>query len=185
MQPVIFNIIAIVLSVVALATSTYTAWRHQALQKAANFIPTYMQLLKQCQTMEFHDHYRYVTTQLKAEHDPKLGISGLPDDARRAVYDIAYFFHSVGILVLLRFLDDRILPAMRPRVINVWEAIEPYVEHEREILGFGEHHYMRVLEEFAKDAKALPAGTLNTMLTRRRSIKIRGRLRSVDRRAHP
>jgi hypothetical protein len=67
---VILNIIAIVLSGAALATSTYIALQHRELQKAANFIPAYMQLIKEFRTMEFNDNYRYVTTQLQAEHDP-------------------------------------------------------------------------------------------------------------------
>ncbi|HEY4024266.1 MAG TPA: hypothetical protein VGM75_36660, partial [Pseudonocardiaceae bacterium] len=83
----IFTVVAVVVSVVALAASTYTALAHQALQKAANFSPSYLQFTRQLQTIEFHDHYEYVTTKLGVEHDPKLGISGLPDDARRAVYD--------------------------------------------------------------------------------------------------
>jgi hypothetical protein len=177
-KPVIVNLVAIVLSAVALATSTYIAFQHQALQKAANFTPAYLHLLKQFQTMEFHDHYRYVTTRLKTEHDPKLGVAGLPDDARRAVYDVAYFFQGYGILCLLRILDDQVLPTMQLRSISVWEAIEPYVERERKLFGYGELHYLRAFEEFAKDVKVLPPGSLNTKLTRRRFIKIQRGLTS-------
>lgn len=38
-QSMIFNVVAIVTSVVALGTSTCIALRHRALQKHANFIP--------------------------------------------------------------------------------------------------------------------------------------------------
>lgn len=175
----VFNTVAIVLSVVAFATSTYIALQHQTLQKAANFAPAYIQLLKQYQTMEFHDHYRYVTTKLKTEHDPKLGISGLPDDARRAVYDIAYFFHGYGMFRLLRILDDQVLPTMQPRMVAVWAAIEPFVERERELHGFSGLHLLRVLEEFAKDAEALPPGSRSATLTRRRFVKIQRGIRVV------
>jgi hypothetical protein len=182
---VVLNIVAIVLSAVAFVTSTFIALQHQALQKAANFAPTYIQLLKQYQTIEFHDRYRYVTTKLKTEHDPKLGISGLPDDARRAVYDIAYFFQGYGMFRLLRILDDQVLPTMQPRILAVWEAIEPYVERERELHGFSGLYILRVLEEFVKDAKALPPGSLNAMLTRRRFVKIQRGLRGVGRQSQP
>ena len=150
----IFNVIAIAVSAVALITSTYIALQHQALQKTANFAPVYMQLLMQFQTMEFHDHYRYVTTKLTAEHDPKLGISGLPDDARRAVYDIAYLFQGYGIMHILRIVDDQIIPAMQLRAFAVWEAIEPYVERERELQGLSGLYMLRGLEELAKDASS-------------------------------
>ncbi len=176
----VFNTVAIV-SAVAFVTSTYIALQHRALQKAANFAPAYVQSLKQYQTVEFHDRYRYVTTRLKAEHDPKLGISGLPDDARRAVYDIAYFFHGYGMFRLLRILDDQVLPTMQPRIVAVWEAIEPFVERERELQGFSGLHLLRVLEEFAKDAKALPPGARSAMLTRRRFVKIQRGLHVVHR----
>jgi hypothetical protein len=63
-QPMIFNIVAIVMSVVALTASTYIALQHRTLQERANFIPAYMQLLKEFRTVEFHDNYRYVTTRL-------------------------------------------------------------------------------------------------------------------------
>lgn len=177
MKSVDFNIVAVVLSAVAFATSTYTALQHQTLQKAANFVPAYMELLKQYQTMEFHDHYNYVTTQLKTDHDPKVGISGLPDDARRAVYDVAFFFQGFATLRLLDVLDERIMPTARPRLVAVWEAIEPYVERERELHGYSEIYFLRVLEEFAKEAKNLPPGSLHKMLTRRRFIKIQRGLR--------
>ena len=167
----IFNIVAIVLSAVAVVTSAYTALQHRTLQKAANFAPAYMQLIRQYQTLEFHDHFRYVTTKLRADHDPQLGISGLPDEARRAVYDIAYFYHGYGVLKLLRIIDDQVLPGMQSRIVAVWDAIEPYVERERELCGSSVVYQMRVLEEFAKEAKALPPGSFRATLTRRRFIE--------------
>lgn len=171
----IFNVVAIVVSVAALATSTYIALQHQTLQKAANFTPSYMQLIRQLQTMEFHDHYEYVTRRLAIEHDPELGISGLPDDARRAVYDITYFFYGFAMLHLFDALDDQVFPTMAHRVAAVWEAIAPYVERERELGLSG--LYLRVLEEFAKEAKSLPPESVSAMLARRRIAKNRRSLR--------
>jgi len=175
----IFNLVAIVLSTVAFASSTYIALRFEKLQRAANFTPAYLEVLKQYQSMQFHDHYRYVTAELPTEHDSKLGISGLPDDARRAVYDIAYFFQGYGMLRLLRILDDEVLPTVQPRIVAVWDAIEPFVTRERELQGAGGLYFFRVLEEFADDVKALPPESLNAMLTRRRFVQIRRRLRAL------
>lgn len=167
----IFTVVAIVVSVVALATSTYTALAHQALQKAANFSPSYLQFTRQLQAIEFHDHYAYVTTKLGSEHDPKLGISGLPDDARRAVYDIVYFLYGYGMLQLIGVLDDLAALTARHRVVTVWDAIAPYVERERELGGPSD---LRMLEEFAKDVRALPhRSLLNSLLGRRRVFKNR------------
>lgn len=179
----IFNIVTIVMSVVALITSTYIALQHRAMQKRANFIPAYMQIIKEFRTVEFHDNYRYVTTQLQAEHDPTLGISGLPDEARRAVYDIGYFYQGFGMLLLMRILDDQVLPTMQARIVRVWEAVEPYVKRERELQGLSGLYLMRILEEFAKDAKELPPEVVNMTLTRRRFVKIQDSLRGTGRQA--
>jgi hypothetical protein len=181
----IFNIVAIITSVVAFIASTYIALQHRALQKNANFIPAYMQILKEFRNVAFHDNYRYVTTQLQAEHDPKLGISGLPDEARRAVYDIGYFYQGFGMLRLMRVLDDQVLPTMQARIVRVWEAIEPYVERERELQGLSGLYFMRILEEFAKEAKELPSEAVNMALTRRGFVKIQDSLRRVGRQARP
>lgn len=175
----VFNVVAIVLSVVALVTSTYIALQHQTLQKAANFTPSYVQLIRQFQTLEFHDHYRYVTTRLAIEHDPKLGISGLPDDARRAVYDVTYSFYGFAMLRLFDALDDQVFAIMAHRVVAVWESVAPYVEHERELGLSG--LYMRVLEEAAKQAKALPPESVSAILARRRFVKNRRNLRGTVR----
>lgn len=151
---VILNIIALAMSGLAIITSTYVALKHEGLQKAANFVPAYTALLRQYQSMEFHDHYTYVTTRLRAENDPEAGMSGLPDEARRAVYDVAYFYQGFGVMYLLGVLDDEILPTMRPRSLKVWEAIEPYVQREREICGFNEVYVLRALEEFATETRS-------------------------------
>ena len=82
-----------------------------------------------------------------------MGISGLPDDARRAVYDVAFFFQGFATLRLLDVLDEEIMPTTRPRLVAVWEAVEPYVERERELHGYSGIYFLRVLEEFVKEAK--------------------------------
>ncbi|MGI8330437.1 DUF4760 domain-containing protein [Actinomadura scrupuli] len=176
----IFNVVATVLSLAAFLSSTYIALEHRVLQKRANFIPAYMQVLDEFRTMEFHDNYRYVTTRLRVEHDPQLGISGLPEEARRAVYDIAYFYQGVGMLRLQQVLDDETLPTMRVRTIRVWEAVAPYVERERELQGLGEIHLLRILEEFAKKAREQPSALAGGLLTRRRFVKIQNRLGRAD-----
>ncbi|GAB3987772.1 hypothetical protein GCM10029978_107880 [Actinoallomurus acanthiterrae] len=85
----VYNVIAIVLSVAALVSSAYLALQHRGEQRRANLLPYYTKILDSLRTLEFHDHYHYVCTKLRAEHDPQLGISGLPIDARRAIYDVA------------------------------------------------------------------------------------------------
>ncbi|MCW2860209.1 MAG: hypothetical protein JWP48_1917 [Actinoallomurus sp.] len=92
----VYNVIAILLSAYALTTSAYLALQHRFEQRRANLLPYYTRLIDEFRTLEFHDHYGYLCTRLRVEHDPQLGISGLPDDARRAIYHVAYLFQGIG-----------------------------------------------------------------------------------------
>jgi hypothetical protein len=161
------NILALVLSVAALLASTYLAVRQGELMRRANFVPAYMQLLNEFRSLEFNRNYEYVVTRLH-EHDPALGISGLPEDARRALYDVAYFYQGFGALRLIRVVDDQILAALHLRIMRVWAAVEPFVVRERELNGATGVYLMRILEDFATDAAKIPFESVDRMLTRRR-----------------
>jgi hypothetical protein len=170
----VYNIIAIVLSVAALASSAYLALQHRAEQRRANLLPYYTKLIDELRTLEFNDHYRYVCTQLRTDHDSKLGISGLPDEARRAVYDVAYMFQGMGMLRLLNVVSEQVMTTFDVRVVQVWDAVAPYVEREREINNTTGAYLMRTLEEFAADVRQMPPHAINLMIERRRrSARIR------------
>ncbi len=94
------SLIAIVISVLALASSTYLAFQQGRLLRNANFIPVYADMLTEFRTLAFNDHYYFVTRNLTAECDPNSGITGLPDAARTAVYDVAYYFQNFAALRL-------------------------------------------------------------------------------------
>jgi hypothetical protein len=169
-----YDIIAIALSMAALATSAFLALQHHGEQRRANLLPYYTKLLDDLRTLEFHDHYRYVCTQLHNDHDPQLGISGLPDDARRAVYDVAYLFQGIGMLRLLSIVSDQVMTTFDVRVVQVWDAVAPYVERERETNGTTGTYLMRTLQEFAADVRRMPPDAIDTMIERhRRSRTIR------------
>jgi hypothetical protein len=164
----VYNVIAIVLSAAALATSAYLALQHRSEQRRGNLLPYYTRLFDELRTLEFHDHYAYVCTRLHAEHDPQLGISGLPDDARRAIYHVAYLFQGIGMLWLLDIVGDQVMATVDVRVVQVWDAIAPYVEREREINSTTGAYLMRTLEELAADVRRLPPDAINMMIERHR-----------------
>jgi hypothetical protein len=144
------NIIAIALSAVALGVSTWLAVRQVLLSKRANHLPAYLELLSEFRSREFNDHYLYVCEKLAAEHDAKLGISGLPDNAREAVYDITYYYQAFVLLALTRIVDeDVVLAFFHWRIVRVWEAIAPYVAREREISQASGDQVLGLLEEYA------------------------------------
>jgi hypothetical protein len=51
-----------------------------------------------------------------------MGISGLPDDAREAVYDVAGLFQGIATLRLLGILDERVKTLFQVRIVRIWSA---------------------------------------------------------------
>jgi|GEM_PF-3214520 len=58
------NIVALVLSAVALGISTWLAVRQALQQKRATHLPAYLGMLSEFRSREFNDHYLYVCEKL-------------------------------------------------------------------------------------------------------------------------
>jgi hypothetical protein len=169
----LWNVIAIVLSALALASSTIIAVRQSALMHRSNHIPTYVDMAGEFRSLEFNNHYRFITERLAAEYDPQLGISGLPDDAREAIYNVAGLFQSIASLRLLGILDERATVMFQVRIVRAWSALAPFVERERELQGTPNRYLWRVLEEFAADIKLLPDDAVNRLIAEHRRRRLR------------
>ncbi len=162
------SVAALVLSALALGTSTWLAVRQALQQKRSRHLPAYLGLLSEFRSREFNDHYLYVCEKL-AQHDPSLGISRLPDEARDAVYDIAYYYQIFASLIRTGIVDeDASLAFIHGRVISVWDAISPYVIREREITDCTGHYLLQILEDFAGRARQMPLEPPTTLLVHRR-----------------
>jgi hypothetical protein len=59
-------------------------------------------------------------------------------------------------------------PNKHVRVVRAWDVIAPYVEREREINGTSGLYLLRILEEYANDAKRLPPDSVNMLIERHR-----------------
>jgi hypothetical protein len=119
--------------------------------------------------MEFNDRYRYVCERLRAEHDPQLGVSGLPDAAREAVYDMAYFFQSFAVLRLLQVVDDEVTSITDYRAARIWDAIAPFVRYEREIsAAHGHPNMLWILEQAVNNTRPTAVKATSQPLRRRR-----------------
>ncbi|MFE6828506.1 hypothetical protein [Streptomyces sp. NPDC057690] len=148
------NIVAIGLSVLALLSSTYFAFQQVSSMKRANYLPAYLALLDNFRSAKFHQHHRYVIERLGADHDPSLGISGLPAEAQEAVYDVGFFLHNFVVLMRLGIIDDSYLRTLNNRVVRTWEAIGPFVRRERELVPIP--HLLQILEDYAAVAALVP-----------------------------
>jgi hypothetical protein len=158
--PLIVGIVALAVSAASLGISTFLALRQAALLKGSNLLPVAMELLVEFRNAEFHDRYRFVVEKLREEYEPELGISGLPEPARCAALDIAYYFQTFAVLEgfgivhepeMLRNLNARTV--LNARAIEVWECIGPYVLAERASSPGAESEMLTILEAYVHKLK--------------------------------
>jgi hypothetical protein len=128
---VILSVLAVGVSGVALFISSLLTARQLRLLRQTNHVPAIIDLLTEYRRVEFHDRYNYVVTRLRKEHDPELGIFGLPEPAKSAVLDISYSHQTFAALFGLKILDESALPVLNWRILKVWDSIEPYATVER------------------------------------------------------
>lgn len=154
-DPLVVGIVALSVSAVSLGVSTFLALRHTALLKGSNLLSVTMELLAEFRNVEFHDRYRFVVGKLREEYEPELGVSGLPERARCAVLDIAYYFQTFAMLncfgivresEMLRNLNARTV--LNARAIEVWGCIGPYVLAERACSSGAESEMLTILEAY-------------------------------------
>ncbi|MER6789533.1 hypothetical protein ABT330_33800 [Streptomyces sp. NPDC000658] len=158
-----FNLVATGLSAVALLVTLYSAVSQTGLQLRSNQLPA-LDLLADFRSAEFHERYSFVTQRLLAEYDPALGLSGLPNDVRRQVYDIVYYYQNIGVLRLADIVDDEMVALLRIRVVKVWEAVAPFVLREREVMGTDGRYLLRGLEDMAHEARHMPQDIIDQLM---------------------
>jgi hypothetical protein len=163
----VWNVVTLLVAVIALGSSTAIAVRQVALMRKANHLPAYIDLLSQLRSPEFNAHFRLIMNSLAQDYDPQLGISGLPDNAQAAVYDVGGLFTEIAALRLLGILDERVDVLVRVSLVNSWRVLAPFVKAERVLLGVP-GMYWRSYEEFAADAAALPANAIDVLIEKQR-----------------
>ncbi|WP_371567052.1 DUF4760 domain-containing protein [Streptomyces canus] len=152
-RSLLLNLVALFISICAVAISVIFGMRQLAIARHANYIPALLDLLSEFRKVEFHEKYNFVCVRLREEHSPELGLSGLPIEVKEIVYSVLYFFQTIAKLYALEVLSEEVVMGMvRGRVVMMWRAIEPYVIKERES-PLVDDHLLSVLESFAADAE--------------------------------
>jgi hypothetical protein len=165
--PLALSVVSVVIALLALTISTVLAARQTTLSRQANHVPVFIDLIAEFRSLDFNKNYDYVCRRLREEHDPLVGIAGLPDPARAALYDVAYFYQVIAGLLSLTILEEHAIVAMlHHRIGEVWKAIEPFVLRERELNSATGPGLFRVLEELAKKSATYPPGSVDTLLAR-------------------
>lgn len=177
---VVFNVATTGIAVVAVVTSIVFSARQARIARHANHISVMVDLLQEFRSVEFHEQHDYVCTRLGAEHAPQVGVRGLPAEARAAFYSVVYYYQSFANLAVFGLLDETLMvTVLRTRIVSVWQAVQPFVERERELRGeSGGGNYMSIFEELARLAAELPPEHVrNSMPQNRRRLSRLGQLR--------
>ena len=129
----IVTLVALVVSVLALAVSATLALRQVNLSKSANQLSGVVELTKELRSQSFLDRERYVNTRLREDHPSGVAQTQLPSLAGDNVQVVASLFNSVGILVAFDgALDERIaVSVFGYRAERAWKSLEPFITAER------------------------------------------------------
>ena len=125
-------IVSILLSLIAVATSTLLLVRQTLFMRHANEIPVSVDLYQEWRSTEFQAAREYVRGSLSSSNDPSTGLSKLSKTGNR----VAAFYSSLGALVALGLVDERFAVSILGDAAEAdWSILEPYIFRQREISG--------------------------------------------------
>ncbi|MBZ9643956.1 hypothetical protein [Streptomyces sp. PSKA30] len=163
----LINIGAVVVSISALAVSSWLARNQFLAQRHGNHVGPIVELLTEFRSLEFHRNYAFIRDELPTMSSDN-GISGLDEDVQRQIYDVGYFFQLYAILAYLDIMDERFVNALlRRRYIETWAALKPFVHKERELLGLPDSALLNILEVFVDRLEAGSSAERQRLLTGR------------------
>ncbi|AWW41392.1 hypothetical protein [Streptomyces cadmiisoli] len=146
----VFNLVSLVLSLLALGTSAWGVYRQVGRARAASDLAmTTDLLLTHIRDEDFQRDQLWVIYELPDEHGPENGIEGLPYPANYRVWNVAFVYESVSIMLRYDIVTPVILISLaQHRLIRTWETLEPYISAERARRG-------RLVFPFFEDAYVL------------------------------
>ncbi|MCF6523625.1 hypothetical protein [Streptomyces sp. JJ36] len=153
-----YNASTLAVSLLALLVSAVTAWRQFRHARSTRAFNAVLEVyLRDVRDKEYQRDQDFVVHRLATEHAPDRGVGGLPEQARHAVWNVAFLYESIGMMYAFGTLDHRIaLGVFHHRVVQVWEVLRPYVLAERErrngpFLAFFENLYLDARDASPED----------------------------------
>ena len=122
---------AVIISIVAVATSVILGGRTLTLARHSNAMPVLIDLLREHRSKRLADARQFVYFDL-SKCDLSLGLGGLPEDKKALVRDLGWFYDNLGALVAHGVID--IAPVsgyMGQSVLLNWEKMQPLIKAER------------------------------------------------------
>lgn len=154
----ISDVLTVLISSAALLVSMRVYFQQTRMQLSANSRAALAKVWEKAGDHEFQEDYRFILQRL-AEHPSDKGVSGLPEDVQKRFYRVAYFLQEYAYYVGLDILDlDLTVTVLRDRIINTWNAIEPYVRKQRELYPDSSLYFLLMLENLAEHARSIDPG---------------------------
>ncbi|MEV6192134.1 hypothetical protein AB0M19_06990 [Streptomyces sp. NPDC051920] len=126
------NVVSLVVSLVAVLISVVSARQQASDTRRSNLLLFVSEMDKTSRSPAFLESKDWILNSL-ADHDPALGVTGLPRPAREHIYLVGGFYQQLGALVVTGVIDEDAAVAMHYHGIKVtWRALDPYVRAERE-----------------------------------------------------
>jgi hypothetical protein len=120
----------------AAAVALLLSLRQIGLLRRQNLAPVVLDAFREARTAEWFDAFDWIRADLAREHSPELGVSRLPEEARRRVRKVGFFYDNLGVLVLSRVVpEDLVLGFFGPGMKRCWDVMRPYFDVEGEIRG--------------------------------------------------
>jgi hypothetical protein len=134
--------------IVAAVSAVYAGQTVRETRKA-NAVPALLDFLREYRRYE--SERRYVLRELSDECDPRLGVTGLPDSARKQVLAVCHYLDQLGLLVDQGLVNpEAVTGFMGESVLRNWRARAPYIDTERKLRN----------EDYAKYFESLVARVL-------------------------
>jgi hypothetical protein len=122
---------AVIISVVALATSLLLGWRALTLSRQSNTVPVLIDLFREHRSDRLADARHFVHNEL-SKYDLTKGLSELPQEKQTLIRELAWFYDNLGALVTHGIVDVAPVSGyLGVSVLAVWERMQPLIEAER------------------------------------------------------
>ena len=127
----ILNIIAVVVSFIALTASAIIAVRQITIMRQSNQVPLFVELFQEFRSERFQVAERCIINKLTSENTGN-GVSGLSDDVRSSVNIVNNYYGTLGALIVHGILEERVAVSMVGyRADQIWTKLEPLIVAER------------------------------------------------------
>jgi hypothetical protein len=125
MASLVVAIVAAAAAIVAAVAAGGLAWY----TRKGIALPGYLEFFQEYR--QYEPDRRYVILDL-CEHDKRLGVAGLPAEARKHVVNVCHYLDHLGFLVHRRMISlDAVERLMGDSVLVTWGALRPYIGCER------------------------------------------------------